>query len=151
MIHSYFTTATPDGGEPLYFGMPLPLLLGVCTLAGGIVAALITAVSKKWRTPADDREDRKIGIEADERLLERFQKLLEARDEKIQGLEDRLTEVANKVESLITERNVLIDWIYAAVRVVRELGGVHLLPKPPKGVYIADHPSNQPEEQEAQR
>jgi hypothetical protein len=152
MIDIYYAlwSAPPVNPEPTYWGMPISLLIPVVGLAGAVVAALITAFSKKWRTPADDREDRKIGIEADERLLERFQKLLEARDEKIQGLEDRLTEVANKVESLITERNVLIDWIYAAVRVVRELGAVHLLPRPPKGVYIADHPSNQTQEQDAE-
>jgi hypothetical protein len=27
---------------------------------------------------------------------------------------------------------------------------VHLLPRPPKGVYIADHPSNQTQEQDAE-
>ncbi|MDQ0865804.1 hypothetical protein [Arthrobacter globiformis] len=69
--------------------------------------------------PTDDSEDGKIGIEADERLIARFEKLLESRDEKIEDLESRLTEVASKVESLITERNVLIDWIYAAVHVLR--------------------------------
>ena len=58
--------------------MPLPLLLGIVGLAGGVLTAIIAAVSKKWRTPADDREDRKIGIEADERLLARFEKLLDS-------------------------------------------------------------------------
>lgn len=126
--------------------LPLPLLLGVFALAGTVLAALIAAISKRWRTPADNREDRKIGIEADERLLARFEKMLEERDQRIVGLENRLTEVATKVESLLTERNALIDWIYAAVRIVRDLGGIERLPRPPHGVYIADHPSNQEQE-----
>jgi hypothetical protein len=148
-MYSALSAVPPAAPEPTYWGVPISLLIPAVGLVAAVVAAFITAFSKKWRTPTDDREDKKIGIEADERLLSRFEALLEKRDEKIKDLENRLTEVANKVESLITERNVLIDWIYAAVRVVRELGAVHLLPNPPKGVYIADHPSNQvPEDQE---
>lgn len=150
MTDFYYALTPPADPEPLYWGMPISLVIPLVGLVGVVMTAGFTAFSKKWRTPADDREDRKIGIEADERLIGRFEKLLESRDEKIRDLEERLTAVANKVESLITERNVLIDWIYAAVRVVRELGAVHLLPRPPKGVYIADHPSNQaPEEEDA--
>jgi len=128
--------------------LPLPLLLGLLTLGATIAGALLAGFTKKWRTPADDREDRKIGIEADERLLARFEKMLSERDQKIDHLEERLTEIAMKVETLLTERNVLIDWIYAAVRVVRDLGAISRLPRPPKGVYIADHPSNDPSDVE---
>lgn len=127
--------------EPLYLGMPLPLLLGitggVLTLAG----ALVAAYSKKWRTPADDREDKKIGIEADERLLKRFQDVLAESDAKIDKLEDRVARVEEEIEELRSERSRLIDWIYAAVKVVRDLGGIDKLPVPPRGVTIADHPS----------
>jgi acyl-CoA reductase-like NAD-dependent aldehyde dehydrogenase len=122
--------------------MPLPLLLGVVGLASAVVTALIAAVSKKWRTPADDREDRKIGIEADELLLSRFTKLLEERDKRIDGLVEEIKEVRNIAEAAVEDNRNLIDWIYAAVRVVRDLGGIAQLPPPPKGVTIVDHPSN---------
>lgn len=127
--------------EPQYFGMPLPLLLGVGGLLVTLAGAVIAAVSKRWRTPTDDREDKKIGIEADERLLKRFEDMLAERDGKIDKLESRLDKVVEELEELRSERNNLIDWIYAAVRIVRELGGIHLLPTPPDGVTIADHPS----------
>lgn len=122
--------------------MPLPLLLGLVSLATAVITAVIAALSKKWRTPADDREDRKIGIEADERLLSRFEKLLEERDKRIDGLVDEVKEVRAIAEKAVSVNRVLTDWIYAAVRVVRELGGISMLPDPPEGVVIADHPSN---------
>lgn len=125
--------------EPLYLGMPLPLLLGiiggVLTLAG----ALVAAISRKWRTPADDREDKKIGIEADERLLKRFQDVIAESDAKVGRLEARIERVEEELEELRSERSRLIDWIYAAIKVVRDLGGIDHLPPPPRGVTIADH------------
>lgn len=122
--------------------MPLPLLLGLVSLATAVLTAVIAALSKKWRTPADDREDRKIGIEADERLLARFEKLLEERDKRIDGLVAEIKEVRTIAEKAANANRILIDWIYAAVRVVRELGGIDQLPDPPEGVVIADHPSH---------
>lgn len=122
--------------------MPLPLLLGLVSLATAVLTAVIAALSKKWRTPADDREDRKIGIEADERLLARFEKLLEERDKRIDGLVAEVREVRAIAEKAANANRILIDWIYAAVRVVRELGGIDQLPDPPEGVVIADHPSH---------
>jgi hypothetical protein len=140
MTELYFAVAVEP--EPLYAGMPLPLLLGIVggllTLAG----ALIAAFSKKWRTPADDREDKKIGIEADERLLARFEEMLAERDGKIEKLESRLDRFAEELEGLRSERSRLIDWIYAAVNIVRSLGAIDKLPAPPLGVTIADHPSS---------
>lgn len=122
--------------------LPLPLMLGLFTLAGGIVTAVFAAVSKKWRTPADDREDRKIGIEADERLLKRFEDMLKERDTKLAGLEQRLEALNAKVEGYQRERTVLIDFIYALVRIIREHDAIPEIPLPPVGIYISGHPSN---------
>jgi len=125
--------------------LPLPLLLGLLTLLGTLAGSLIAAFSKKWRTPADDREDKKFGIEADEKLLKRFEEMLGIRDNEIKELRDQLTKLSGKVEEVIGENRALLDWIYVAVRVVRDIGGataIALLPIPPKGVFIADHPSN---------
>ncbi|NWL13323.1 hypothetical protein DM793_18825 [Paenarthrobacter nitroguajacolicus] len=139
MTELYFAVANEP--EPLYAGMPLPLLLGIIggliTLAG----ALIAAFSKKWRTPADDREDKKVGIEVNEQLLEQFNKLLEERDKRIDRLVAEVKEVRVIAENAVSENRILIDWIYAAVQVARALGFVEKLPNPPKGVHIADHPS----------
>jgi len=125
--------------------VPLPLLLGIVGLASAVLTAVIAAVSKKWRTPADDREDRKIGIEADELLLGRFTKLLEERDRRIDGLVDEIKEVRKLAEDTAKENRALVDWCYAVVRIVRNLDAVHLLPTPPKDVVIHDHPSYQRE------
>jgi hypothetical protein len=122
--------------------IPTPLALGLVGLVSTIAGALIAAFSKKWRTPADDREDRKVGIEADEKLIQRFEQLMNGQDKKIADLGSELKEVRAIAEKAVHINRVLTDWIYAAVRVVRELGGIHLLPAPPDGVVIADHPSN---------
>jgi len=122
--------------------LPLTLMLGLFTLAGAVTTAGLAAISKKWRTPADDREDRKVGIEADELLLGRFTKLLEERDKRIDGLVEEIKAVRHIAEAAVEDNRNLIDWIYAAVRVVRDLGGIAQLPPPPKGVTIVDHPSN---------
>lgn len=118
--------------------LPLPLLPGIFAL-GTVLAALIPAISKRWRTPADNRDNRKIGIDAVGYLLARFEEMLEEREPKITGLEKRLNAVAAKVESHLSEWNALIDWIYAAVLIVQDLGTVSRLPRPPQIVYIADH------------
>jgi predicted trehalose synthase len=120
----------------------LPLMLGGVGLASAVITAAIAAVSKKWRTPADDREDRKIGIEADEMLVQRFTKLLDEQGKRIDGLVAEVKEVRALAEKAANVNRILTDWIYAAVRVVRELGGIHLLPPPPEGVIIHDHPLN---------
>lgn len=130
--------------------MPLPMFLGVFTLVGGVVTALIAAISKKWRTPADNREDRKIGIEADERLLQRFENMLKERDDKFAELEQKFEALSAKFEGVQRERTVLIDFIYALVRIIRELGAIGDIPVPPLGIFISGHPSNQAQEQEAQ-
>lgn len=121
--------------------LPLPLLLGLAGLVSAVATAIIAALSKRWRTPADDREDRKIGIEADERLLARFEKLLEERDKRLNDITEELKEVRGIAEKAAHANRILIDWIYAAVRIVRELGAIDKLPNPPEGVVIADHPS----------
>jgi len=122
--------------------LPLPLLLGLVGLVSAVVTAIIAALSKRWRTPADDREDRKIGIEADEKLLARFEKLLEERDKRLNEITEELKEVRGIAEKAAHANRILIDWIYAAVRIVRELGAIDKLPTPPEGVVIADHPSH---------
>lgn len=127
---------------------PLPLLLGVFGLAGAVATAVLANVSKKWRTPADDREDRKIGIEADERLLARFEKMLAERDKKLEDLDKKLEELNAKVEGYQRERTVLIDFIYTLVRIIRELGALGEIPVPPLGIFISGHPANQQREHE---
>lgn len=118
--------------------LPLPLLLGVLGLLGTIVGALIAARSKRWRTPADDREDRKVGIEADERLLKRFEEMLKERDSKIDALNKRVDELFSTVQEQAQERTVLVDLVYALIRIIRDLDGTHLIPWPlPKGIFVA--------------
>lgn len=150
MTELYLATQDTAHQEPLYWGLPLPLLLGLIGAVVSVAGALIAAFSKRWRTPADNLAERKVGIEADERLLKRFQEMLGERDEAIEELRQEVKELAGKVKDLVDERGALIDWIYAAVRVVRDLGGIHLLPRAPKGVVIADHPANIQLNQEAQ-
>lgn len=134
--------------EPVDSGLPvpLPLLLSGVGLITAVAGALVAGLTKRWRTPADDREDRRVGIEADERLLKRFEDMLKERDGKIEALGQRIEELDTKVEGYRQERNVLIDFIYALVRIVRELGGIDQIPAPPLGIFISGHPSNQPQE-----
>jgi Txe/YoeB family toxin of Txe-Axe toxin-antitoxin module len=129
--------------------MPLPMILGIFTLVGGIVTAVVTAISKKWRTPADDREDRRFGVEADERLLQRFENMLKERDTKFTELEQKFEDLKSKVEGYQRERTVLIDFIYAVVRIVRDLGAINEIPRPPQGIFISGHPSNDRQDSDA--
>lgn len=129
--------------------LPLPLLLGLITLAATIAGAILAGYTKKWRTPSDDREDRRIGIEADERLLKRFEDMLKERDNKLAGLEQRLEALNAKVEGYQRERTVLIDFIYALVRIIRDLGAIAEIPLPPQGIYIAGHPANTAQQEAA--
>lgn len=145
-LHILTTTAPEPLPQPvtdaLHLPLPLPMILALFTLIGGVVTAGFAAFSKKWRTPADDREDRKIGIEADERLLKRFEDMLKERDTKLKALEDRLEALNSKVEGYQRERTILIDFIYALVRIIRDLNALTEIPIPPQGIYISGHPSN---------
>jgi hypothetical protein len=47
-----------------------------------------------------------------------------------------------KVEGYQRERTVLIDFIYALVRIIREHDAIPEIPLPPLGIYISGHPSN---------
>lgn len=118
--------------------IPLPLLLGLLGLFGTLGAAAFAAISKKWRTPADDREDKKIGIEADERLLKRFEDMLKERDGKIEALNKRVDELFTTVQEQAQERTILVDFAYVLIRIIRDLGGIDMIPSPlPKGIFIA--------------
>jgi hypothetical protein len=122
--------------------LPLPLLLGALTLTASVLTALITYIwSKKVRTPADNREDRRLDIEADEKLLQRFEDMLASRDKQIKELGAKVEELDNRLEGYRQERNVLLDFIYALIRIIRDLGGINLIPRPPSGVRISGHPS----------
>lgn len=125
--------------------MPLPLLLGIFTLTASVLTALITYIwSKKVRTPADNREDRRLKIDADEKLLQRFENMLASRDRQIKDLGAKVEELDNRLEGYRRERNVLIDFIYALIRIIRDLGGINLIPRPPTGIRISGHPSTNP-------
>jgi hypothetical protein len=122
--------------------MPLPLMLGALTLTASVLTALITYIwSKKVRTPADRREDRRLAIEADEKLLQRFEDMLASRDLQIKDLGAKVEALDNRVEGYRQERNVLLDFIYALIRIIRDLGGINLIPRPPASVRISGHPS----------
>lgn len=124
--------------------LPLTLMLGLFTLAGAVITAGLAAVSKKWRTPADNIAERKVGIEADELLLGRFTALLAERDKRLDEITVELKEVRKLAETTANLNRVLIDWCYGAVRVIRDLGGrdaIAMLADPPEGVVITDHPS----------
>lgn len=132
--------------------MPLPLLLAAFTLTASVVTALITYIwSKKVRTPADSREDRRLDIEADEKLLQRFENMLASRDRQIKELGAKVEELDNRLEGYRRERNVLIDFIYALIRIIRDLGGINLIPRPPVGIRISGHASTNSHGEETPR
>jgi hypothetical protein len=139
-------TAQP---EKLYLGMPLPLVMGILGGLATIGAAAFAAFSKRWRTPADTLAEKKVALEADERLLKRFEDMLKERDDKLEALEGKVDKLNQKVEEYQRERTGLIDFIYELVRIVRDLGGLARIPVPPGGIYIAGHPANATQEQEA--
>jgi hypothetical protein len=120
--------------------IPTPVVLALIALVSGVLGAFITAVSKKWRTPADDATDRKMAIEADEKLLARFEAMLAERDVKIDALDRRVTELNAVVEGLTRERNVLIDYIYALIRFIRDADLMQEVPVPPPGIHISGLP-----------
>lgn len=117
--------------------IPTPVILALIALASGVLGAFITAVSKKWRTPADDLADKRVAIEADEKLLARFEAMLAERDVKIKALDDAVTALKTTVDELSRERNVLIDFIYVLVRIIRNADRIHEVPAPPPGIHIS--------------
>lgn len=132
--------------------IPLPLLLGAFTLTASVLTALITYIwSKKVRTPADNREDRRLDIEADEKLLKRFEDMLSSRDAQIKELTKKVEALDSRVEGYRQERNVLIDFVYALIRIIRDLGGINLIPRPPVGIRISGHTSTNSHTEETPR
>lgn len=113
--------------------MDVPVLVGLIGAAGAAIGALVTAVSKKWRTPTDEREDNKAAIEANERLLARFEAALSKRDERLDKLE-------TQVDELKQERNALVNFVYHLVEIIRALGGMHLIHSVPSGIRIFSTP-----------
>lgn len=119
------------------FSIPLPLALASFGLIGTIVGAFINAVSKKWRTPGDDIAEKKVNIEADDKLLQRFENLLHSRDARIDTLDNKITELREEIEEIRMERNELLDFIYVLVRIVRNADLLEEIPEPPSAVHIA--------------
>lgn len=115
-------TATTD-----LLGMPLPLLLAVIALISAVLTAFIGALVKKFRTPADDREDKVVVLDASDRLIQRFQQLLKDSDEKhskeIAALGVEVGQLREELAEVKTERIGLMAAIRELARMVRRHGG----------------------------
>lgn len=135
MLDLILTTLVPMAEGD--FSIPLPLALASFGLIGTIVGAFINAVSKKWRTPGDEIAEKKVNIEADDKLLQRFENLLHSRDARIDTLDNKITELREEIEEIRMERNELLDFIYVLVRIVRNADLLDEIPEPPNAVHIA--------------
>lgn len=113
--------------EAAALGMPLPLLLAVIALISAVLTAVVGALVKKFRTPADDREDRVVVLDASDRLIERFQQLLQDSDEKhskeIAALGEEVGRLREELNEVKQERVGLLWAIRQLIRIARKYGG----------------------------
>lgn len=105
----------------------LPLILAGCTLIGGIAAAMITAFSKKFRTPADDREDTKLVIESQTQLIATVRGMLTESENKHKGdlkaLAEKVETLEGKVSALEKVRDRFVLAVRSLVIICRKYGG----------------------------
>ena len=108
-------------------GMPIPLVLSLIALITAVLTAVVGALVKKFRTPADDREDRVVVLDASDRLINRFQELLKDSDEKhakdIAALGEEVGKLRDELNEVKAERVGLLWGIRQLIRIARKYGG----------------------------
>ena len=108
-------------------GMPIPLVLSLIALITAVLTAGVGALVKKFRTPADDREDRVVVLDASDRLINRFQELLKDSDEKhakdIAALGEEVGKLRDELNEVKAERVGLLWGIRQLIRIARKYGG----------------------------
>ncbi|QOP66173.1 membrane protein [Arthrobacter phage DanielleIgnace] len=118
--------AAETGGDT-FLGIPMPVLLALIGIIGGVVGAASTQWAKKIRTPQDDREDKVVVLEASNNLIERFQTLLKESDEKhakeINELSTKVNALQGDVDSLRKEKFTLATALIAASNIAKKYGG----------------------------
>jgi hypothetical protein len=113
--------------EQLWLGMPLPALLALIAVMSAVMTALVSGLVKKFRTPADTREDRVVVLDASDRLIERFENLLKQSDEKygreIAELAKEADDLKERVENLRLERFLIVSALIRVAQIARKYGG----------------------------
>lgn len=126
MFLAVVDTASPEK-EWTFFGVPLAVVLPVLTIVGGVIGAAGTQLTKRFRTPEDDRADKVVVLDASDKLIERFQNLLAASDEKhekeIKELSTKVDGLEKEVEKMRTERFRLLSRLAAVIAIARKYGG----------------------------
>lgn len=123
MIEALVAAAEND----TFLGMPLPALLALISLVSVVLGAFVTGWVKKFRTPADSREDRVVVLDASDRLIERFENLLKASDEKhakeLKELTEKVDGLEREVETMRRERYTLVSAVVRIAQIARKYGG----------------------------
>lgn len=124
-------------------------VLALVTLMWKSVSALF---SRKFKTPADIREEKKLDDAANSAALARLEALLQASDKRhadeIAALRaehekqkkdwnEKFKEMGERVNDVEAQNTDLIRFSYACIAIIRDNDLVDLLPKErPKGIYI---------------
>jgi hypothetical protein len=119
--------AAAESAADTFLGLPLPALLALISLVSVVLGAFVTGWVKKFRTPADNREDRVVVLDASDRLIERFENLLKASDEKhakeLQELTAKVEGLEKEVDVMRRERYTLVSAIVRIAQIARKYGG----------------------------
>lgn len=131
-------------------------ILGVSGGAAALIAlawkGFAVLIDKKLRSPADVREDKKLDDAANAAALARLTQMFKEADERHKTAlaesearhKEAFTELRQQHEDLrarfdeLEQRNSsLVEFVYSCVAVIRDLGGLDLIPKDrPHGIYI---------------
>jgi hypothetical protein len=113
--------------EPLYLGMQLPGFMALVALISAVATALMSGLVRKFRTPTDTRQDRVVVLDASDRLIQRFEKLLKDSDDKhageIRELSAEVDELRKEVTVMREERSGLMGAIRSVIAIARKFGG----------------------------
>lgn len=117
-----------DAAETIMvMGMPLPLALGLVALVSSVLTAVVPAVAKRFRTPVDDREDKVVVLDASDRLIQRFEQLLNDSDAKhgkeIKELNGKLDSLKKELDEVRQDRIGLIWALRQVIAIARRFGG----------------------------
>lgn len=111
----------------MVMGMPLPLALALVSLVSVVLTAAVPAMMKKFRTPVDDREDKVVVLDASDRLIQRFEQLLNDSDAKhgkeIKELKGQIEDLGKQVDELKQDRSGLIWALRQVYTIAKKYGG----------------------------
>ena len=113
------------------------LITALGALAVASVGSISTLIGKKTRSPEDEATQRRDTIAERDTLIDSFKEDIKTLKEDVKAQKDETAKLRLEVEAVRDHNNVLINYCYRLIAIIRSHGHEAEIPKPPpNGIHF---------------